>query len=89
MNDYYVVGAIVDTEDLEKLPIVSAAQAILNGLSPDGGLYVPETIPAAPAAWPVAMQVPWTRMDAWALLSAEIILPAPIRLPQASEIMHW
>ena len=30
---------------------VSAAQAILNGLSPDGGLYVPETIPAAPAAW--------------------------------------
>ena len=30
---------------------VSAAQAILNGLSPDGGLYVPETIPAAPASW--------------------------------------
>ena len=30
---------------------VSAAQAILNGLSPDGGLYVPESIPAAPAEW--------------------------------------
>ena len=30
---------------------VSSAQAILNGLSPDGGLYVPEQIPAAPAAW--------------------------------------
>ena len=30
---------------------VSAAQAVLAGLSPDGGLYVPEQIPAAPAAW--------------------------------------
>ena len=30
---------------------VSAAQAILNGLSPDGGLYVPEYIPEAPADW--------------------------------------
>ena len=30
---------------------VSAAQAILIGLSPDGGLYVPEAIPALPAEW--------------------------------------
>ena len=30
---------------------VSAAQAILNGLSPDGGLYVPEYIPEAPTDW--------------------------------------
>ena len=30
---------------------VSPAQAVLNGLSPDGGLYVPEVFPAAPAEW--------------------------------------
>ncbi len=30
---------------------VSSAQAVLNGLSPDGGLYVPEYIPEAPAEW--------------------------------------
>ncbi len=30
---------------------VSSAQAILNGLSPDGGLYVPEYIPETPADW--------------------------------------
>ena len=30
---------------------VSSAQAVLNGLSPDGGLYVPEHIPQAPAEW--------------------------------------
>ena len=28
----------------------TAAEAVLNGLAPDGGLYVPETIPEAPAA---------------------------------------
>ena len=27
-------------------PAVDSAQAVLNGLAPDGGLYVPETIPA-------------------------------------------
>lgn len=27
-------------------PAVSASAAILRGLAPDGGLYVPETIPA-------------------------------------------
>ncbi len=28
-----------------KLNIVDSAQAVLNGLAPDGGLYVPETLP--------------------------------------------
>ncbi len=30
---------------------VTAAEAVLNGLSPDGGLYVPEMIPQAAPAW--------------------------------------
>ena len=29
---------------------VSASRAIINGLAPDGGLYVPETIPALPVS---------------------------------------
>ena len=28
---------------------VSSAQAIINGIAPDGGLYIPETIPALTA----------------------------------------
>ena len=31
-----------------KAPIVSFRQAVLHGLAPDGGLYMPEAIPAAP-----------------------------------------
>ena len=47
---------------------VSAAQAVLNGLSPDGGLYVPESIPAAPAAW-LDPDAPYT----YQALAAEVL----------------
>src|SRR5687767_7396739 len=30
-------------------PAASLSQALRNGAAPDGGLYMPETIPAAPA----------------------------------------
>ena len=34
-----------------KAPATSLKQAVLAGLAPDGGLYVPETMPRMPAAW--------------------------------------
>lgn len=34
-------------------PAVTASQAILNGISPDGGLYVPEKWPEIPLDWSV------------------------------------
>ena len=37
----------VSTRDVKKHK-VSASEAIAAGLAPDGGLYVPETMPALP-----------------------------------------
>lgn len=34
-------------------PAVTASQAILNGISPDGGLYVPEKWPEISLDWSV------------------------------------
>ena len=34
-----------------KAPAVSLKEAVLAGLAPDGGLYVPQAIPVMPAAW--------------------------------------
>ncbi|MBY0496398.1 MAG: threonine synthase [Cyanobacteria bacterium] len=34
-----------------KAPAVSLKDAVLAGLAPDGGLYVPQTIPRKPASW--------------------------------------
>ena len=47
---------------------VPAAQTILNGLSPDGGRYVPEYIPEAPAAW-MDPSAPYT----YQALAAEVL----------------
>ena len=32
-------------------PAVSLREAVLSGLAPDGGLYVPQTIPRLPESW--------------------------------------
>ena len=39
-----------------KAPAVSLKEAILAGLAPDGGLYVPQTIPRLPESWWAALR---------------------------------
>ena len=39
-----------------KAPAVSLKEAVLAGLAPDGGLYVPQTIPRKPEAWWAALR---------------------------------
>ena len=60
-----------------KLPAVDSAQAVLNGLAPDGGLYVPECIPQVD----VAQVLSGSTMDmATALIGA--MLPDIPNMPQ-------
>jgi threonine synthase len=39
-----------------KAPAVSLKEAVLAGIAPDGGLYVPKTIPRMPEAWWTALR---------------------------------
>ena len=39
-----------------KAPAVSLKEAVLAGIAPDGGLYVPQTIPRLPESWWSALQ---------------------------------
>ena len=39
-----------------KAPAVSFREAVLAGIAPDGGLYVPQTIPRQPEAWWAALR---------------------------------
>ena len=39
-----------------KAPAVSLKEAVLAGLAPDGGLYVPQTIPRQPESWWTALR---------------------------------
>jgi len=41
---------------------VTASQAILEGLAPDGGLYVPETIPAYEADWDALVNMSYAEL---------------------------
>src|SRR5262245_24897743 len=43
--------ALICVSTRGKAPAVSLKEAILAGLAPDGGLYVPQSIPRKPDSW--------------------------------------
>ena len=59
---------------------VDSAQAVLNGLAPDGGLYVPETLPQ------VDVQA-ILKMDTYAMATATIGAMLP-DIPNMETLVH-
>ena len=63
---------------------VSAAHAIATGISPDGGLYVPETIPAIAPGLVIPLQYSApknTGRNAAAQISKKRLVPSATTLP--------
>lgn len=62
-----------------KAPAVSSAEALVNGIAPDGGLYLPEVFPSAPA------QETWLSLDFGGIMAKVLSLFFP-DLPESARL---